>query len=312
MALLNPPQILPNVARVIFRALLGSDEGMTKDELARQVAPRSLPRGDGAPTGPGSKGFDDTLAACATINLIERRDDVIRLHPDLPAVTRDRTLRDARFAPVVLDLVLDDRINHDLWDSSEGARDLTRAISWWLAQDPLDPPLPWNEPLGADVAQDRQLSAGERIFANDTRWGAFDRWATFLGVATRFSHGGKTILMPDPTPSIRHCLPEILPASRMPILDFIEHLARRLPVLDGGEYRRAVEGRMRPEAVLAAADTLSPSLTHALLRLRDERALRLEDLADAPTKVQLARGFGPERTLSHISPPEPTKERHAL
>lgn len=304
MALLNPPQILPNVARVIFRALQGSEEGVTKDDLARQVAPGSLPRGEGATPGPGSKGFEDTLTACMTINLTERREDFVRLHPDLPPVAQDRKLREAAFAPLVLDLVLDERINHDLWESTEGARDLTRAIAWWLAQNPLDPPLPWNEAGGADVAQERQITGGERIFSNDTRWGAFDRWATFLGVASRFLRRGKTILMPDPTSAVRPVLAEVLPEARTPILDFTERLAQRLPVLDGGTYRRAVEERMRPDAVLASADALSPSLSHALLRLRDEQLLRLEDLADAPAKVQLARGFGPERTISHVGPPE--------
>jgi hypothetical protein len=159
------------------------------------------------------------------------------------------------------------------------------------------------------VAQERQIIGGDRIFSNDTRWGAFDRWATFLGVASRFPRGSKTILMPDPTNAVRHVLAEVLPESRTPILDFTERLAQRLPVLDGGTYRRAVEERMRPEAVLASTDALSPSLSHALLRLRDEQLLRLEDLADAPTKVQLARGFGPERTISHVAPPERTSRK---
>lgn len=305
MALLNPPQILPNVARVIFRALQGTDDdGISKDDLARQIAPASLPRGEGAATGPGTKGFEDTLTACTTINLVERRDDIVRLHPELPAAARDRRLRESAFVPLVLDLVLDDRINHGLWESTEGARDLTRAIAWWLAQNPLDPPSPWNEPDGADVAQERQMAGGERIFSNDTRWGAFDRWATFLGVASHMPRAGKTILVPDPTLAMRSLLHEVLPESRLPILDFVERLGQRLPVVDGGSFRRAVEERMRPEAVPSSADSLSPSLSHALLRLRDEQLLRLEDLADAPTKVRLAPGFGPERTISHIAPPE--------
>lgn len=305
MALLNPPQILPNVARVIFRALQQADDrGVPKDDLAGLVAPASLPRGEGASPGIGSKGFEDTLNACVTINLIERRDDLIRLHPDLPPVARDRRRREAAFAPLVLDLVLDDRINHDLWGSTEGARDLTRAIAWWLAQDPLNPPASWNEPGGADVAQERQMSGGERIFSNDTRWGAFDRWATFLGLASHLPRAGKSILVPDPTAAMRGLLSDVLPTARLPILEFLEQLAERLPVVDGGSYRRSVEERMRPESVRSSPEALSPSLSHALLRLRDEQLLRIEDLADAPTKIQLAPGFGPERTVSHIAPPE--------
>lgn len=304
MALLNPPQILPNVARVIYRSLPVDDQGISRDDLAKAIAPASLPRGEGAQPGTGSKGFDDTLTACITVGLVERRDDVLRLHPDLPEAARDRRQREAALVPTMLDLVLDDRVNHGLWDSTEGARDLTRALGWFLAQDTLNPPAAWNEPEGVDIAQERQFAGDDRIFSNDTRWGAFDRWATFLGLATHLPKGGKSILIPDPTPALRRVLPEILPTSRQPILEFVETLSQRLPVVDGGALRRSVEERMRPEAVLATGDLLSPSLTHALLRLRDERLITLEDLADAPAKVRLAAGFGPERTVSHISSPD--------
>jgi hypothetical protein len=83
----------------------------------------------------------------------------------------------------------------------------------------------------------------------------------------------------------------------------IEELGRRVPVLDGGPYRREVESRMKPEAVRSAADLLSASLAHALLRLRDERVIVLEDLADAPLKVRLPEKFGSERTITHVSLP---------
>lgn len=301
MALLNPPQILPNVARVLYRALHAADaSGLSRDDLAKAVAPASLPRGDGAPSGAGSKALDDTIAACITIGLIERQDDQLGLHPGLPAAARDRRHWDAALPSIVLDLVLDERLNHGLWESTEGARDLTRALAWFLGQDTLAPPAAWNEPNGADIAQERQVTGTERIFSNDTRWGAFDRWVTFLGLGTRLPREGKSLLVPDPTSALRSVLPELSTAARQPVLDFTEAVGRRLPVLDGGIYRRAIEERMRPEAVLAAEDLLSPSLAHALLRLRDERLLTLEDLADAPAKVRLPIGFGPERTISHV------------
>ena len=93
----------------------------------------------------------------------------------------------------------------------------------------------------------------------------------------------------------------MLAANRQEVAPFVEELGRRIPVLDSGTYRREVEERMRPDAVIASADQLSPSLTHTLLRLRDERVLVIEDLADAPMKMRLAEGYGPERTLTHLS-----------
>jgi hypothetical protein len=302
MALLNPPQILPNVARVLFRALQAA-EGfeLSREELAKAVAPAALPRGEGATPGEGSKGFDDTLSACVTIGLLQRDGDAIRLHPDLPESARDRRRRDNDLQVLMRDLVLRESVNYGLWDSTEGARDLTRALAWYMAQNPLRPPGPWNEPTGVDVVQERQFAAGERVFSNDTRWGAFDRWMTFLGFGRHLPRDSKVVLVPDPTEVLRHVMPSVLSQERQEIGSVIEELGRRMPVLDGGSYRREVEARMRPEAVQSSAESLSPSLTHALLRLRDAHAIVLEDLADAPLKIRLPDGFGPERTITHAS-----------
>lgn len=312
MALLNPPQILPAVARVLFRALQAADGfGLPRAELARSVAPSTLPRGEGTATGDGSKGFDDTLTACLTIGLFDRDGDMIRLHFELPDHARDRRQRDHHFRAMVRDLVLREALNYGLWDSSEEARDLTRALAWYLAQNPLRPPAPWNEPNGVDVAQERQFGAGERVFSNDTRWGAFDRWATFLGFGHHLPRDAKTVLIPDPTEVIRHVLPTVLTEQRVEISKVIEELGHRIPVLDGGTYRRQVEERMRPEAVQSGGELLSPSLAHALLRLRDERFIVLEDLADAPLKVRLPERFGPERTITHASLASPAGGKRA-
>jgi hypothetical protein len=302
MPLLNPPQILPAVARVLFRALKAADGfGLPRAELAKSVAPASLARGTDSAPGDGSKGFDDTLTACVMIGLFDRDGDMIRLHPELPGYTRDRRQGDHHFRPLVRDLILRDALNYGLWDSTEGARDLTRALAWYLAQDPLQPPASWNEPGGVDIAQERQFISGERIFSNDTRWGAFDRWATFLGFGRSLPRAGKTVLVPDPTEAIRHAVPSVLTTQLLEIGVVIEELGHLIPVLDGGTYRRDVEARMKQEAVLSGDDLLSPSLAHALLRLRDERIIILEDLPDASLKVRLPEHFGPERTVTHAS-----------
>jgi hypothetical protein len=311
MALLNPPQILPSVAWVLFRALQAADGfALPRDELAKSVAPAALPRGKDAAPGPGTKGFDDTLTAGLMIGLFDRDDDTICLHRGLPDGVLDQRRRDQQFRPLVRDLILRDAVNHGLWDSSEGARDLTRALAWFLAQNPLRPPGPWNELDGADVAQERQFGTDEVVFSNDTRWGAFERWSKFLGFSSHLPRGSgsrlpqdkdKDVLVPDPTEVIRHAVPSVFTAQRQEIGIVIEELGQKIPVLDGGSYRREVEARMKPEAVRGTAEELSPSLTHALLRLRDERVIVLEDLADAPLKVRLPQGFGPERTITHAS-----------
>lgn len=301
MAVLNPPQILPNVAAVLFRTIRAADGfELTREDLERTVAPAALPRGEAAASGPGSRGLDDTLTACVVLGLLERDGDLVRLHPQLPDDVRDRR-REPDLRRLLNDLVLAEELNFGLWESTEGARDLTRALAWYLAQDPLRAPGAWNEPNGVDVVQESQFAAGERVFSNDTRWGAFDRWCYFLGFGVRVPRENKNVLLPDPTQPIRDVLAEVVTGGRTEIAAFVEELGRRLPVLDSGAYRREVEARMRPDAVIASTDQLSPSLAHALLRLRDERLLVIEDLADAPMKMRLPEGFGPERTVTHVS-----------
>jgi len=301
MALLNPPQILPNVAAVLLRTVRGSEgQQISREELERAAAPSALQRGEGGASGPGSKGFDDTLTACIVIGLFERNGDVIGLDPRLSDNVRDRR-KEPDPRRLLRELVLAEQLNFGLWDSAEGARDLTRALAWYLAQDPLRSPGGWNEQGGVDLVQEAQFAAAERVFSNDTRWGAFTRWATFLGFAVRLPRETKTVLVPDPTVAVRDVAAALLSSGRVEINAFVEELGRTLPVLDGGEYRRSVESRMRPDAVAASTDQLSPSLAHALLRLRDERFLVIEDLADAPMKMRLPRGFGPERTVTHVS-----------
>ena len=310
MALLNPPQILPNVAAVLLRAVRAAEgHQVARAELARAVAPSALQRGEGDASGPGSKGFDDTLTACIVIGLFER-DGVIRLDPRLPDDVGDRR-KEPNPRRLLRELVLAEQLNFGLWDSTEGARDLTRALAWYLAQNPLWSPGGWNEEGGVDLVQEAQFTASERVFSNDTRWGAFTRWATFLGFAVRIPRGTKTVLVPDPTAAIRDVAATLLSSERSEINVFVEELGRTLPVLDGGDYRRAVESRMRPDAVAASTDQLSPSLAHALLRLRDERFLVIEDLADAPTKMRLPGGFGPERTLTHLSLEQRDRKRRS-
>lgn len=311
MALLNPPQILPNVAAVLLRAVRGSEgQQVSREELEGAVAPSALQRNEGGASGPGSKGFDDTLTACVVIGLFERDGDVIRLDPRLPDDVGDRR-KEPDPRRLLRDLVLAEQLNFGLWDSTEGARDLTRALAWYLAQDSLRSPGGWNEQGGVDLVQEAQFAASERVFSNDTRWGAFTRWATFLGFAVRIPRETKTVLVPDPTTAIRDVAATLLRSGRTEINAFVEELGRRLPVLDGGAYRLAVEARMRPDAVAASSDQLSPSLAHALLRLRDERFLVIEDLADAPTKMRLPGGFGPERNMTHLSLQNDGKGRRA-
>jgi hypothetical protein len=75
--------------------------------------------------------------------------------------------------------------------------------------------------------------------------------------------------------------------------EFIERLGEAVPVLDRGTYRLFVENNWQRPA--PAQRRLSPPLTDALERLRNDSELVFEDRSDAP---RVARTDG--TTFSHV------------
>src|SRR3954447_7900326 len=78
----------------------------------------------------------------------------------------------------------------DPWSIAEGeaktsgARDLSRAFSWFLAQDALGEPLRWADNVeGLQAVQFATTQNDEWALINDNRWNPFVRWAPALGLA---------------------------------------------------------------------------------------------------------------------------------
>lgn len=305
MALLNPPQILPNVLRLLVRTLQRADGStMTVEDLAHLTAPASL--ASNADARDGSKGFDDTLTACVAIGIANRDSGSVALSEELSWV-RDRQLSDEHLRMHLADRIFDESLNEDLWASSEGARDLTRALSWHLLQDPLQPPRGWTDGQdGVDAVELRQFSTEDRVFSNDTRWGAFQRWSKFLGFGRdqpyMLPDGRtlKTVLVPDPTEALRRVLDTALDSEPLEITIAIERLRSRIPVLDGGTYCQRVRERMRQNSE-ARSDVIAPAVAHALRRLEVGGQIVLTNLADAPRRMTMPDGSDAGRTVSHVA-----------
>jgi hypothetical protein len=305
MALLNPPQILPNVLRVLVRTLQGADGfTMSFDDLAHLTAPKALtPNADATD---GSKGFDDTLTACVSMGITNRDGTTVTLSEELSWV-RDRGVSDEHLRMHLTDRVLNDSLNEGLWESSEGARDLTRALSWHLLQDPLSPPRGWSDgPDGVDAVELRQFSGEDRVFSNNTRWGAFQRWSKFLGFSRdltyvlRDGRTLKTVLLPDPTEAIRRVLADMLDTQPQEISVLMGRLTNRIPVLDGGTYCQQVSERMTQHAQ-RGTDAMAPAIAHALRRLEVNDVIVLTNLADAPRRMSMPDESGTGRAVSHVA-----------
>jgi hypothetical protein len=177
------------------------------------------------------------------------------------------------------------------------ASDLTRALAWALSQDPYH--LTSLAGGGELISFAREQAIEPDIFANETRWPAFAEWAHFLGLAVPGL--GNALIIVTPARAIRSRLTKTSTAP-VRIKDFIGQLAERLPILDGGSYRVALDGQVGRPWRSIAANEISPALSLALLQLRHEGSLRLVNLADAPMRMDLlGRGGRVLESVTHVA-----------
>jgi len=161
-------------------------------------------------------------------------------------------------------------------------RDLARALAWFLAQDAWDPPPAFERVQGsAENRQARQLPGGPQL-VNSTKWPSLCRWAVFLGLGAPDPIDPRRVV-PDPTAAVRE---ELQAADRdtCSAREFVEFLAARCPVLDGGSIRVTVtELVVQSELPWEHDDAvISPSLSMAIVRLEHEGMLVPERRADTP------------------------------
>ena len=192
-------------------------------------------------------------------------------------------------AEVVRNIVLAKENNQRFWDKEENkAADFCRAAAWMLAQD-IYAFCP-NSYSQVEPKALEQASSGDAIFfQNDTRWTGYVSWSTFLGFGRSDSGKASGGYIIDPTPALRQPAIDLLPQKEeVAINEFLDGLARAVPVIDGGDYRLMVEEKLRKERWKApATGELSTSLSRALLRLRNAGEIRLESLSDAQGQAKL-------------------------
>jgi hypothetical protein len=144
------------------------------------------------------------------------------------------------------------------------------------------------------------MKPGRFVFLNDTRWAGLRDWARFFG----FANGDDGTIFFDPTQAIGSELPALFkPGENLAALDFINRLANKLPVLDGGSFRIEMEEALRPEKwAVPPVGYLSTSLSFALRRLQKLGVLGLTTLADAESKFTLMRQGGSVwESFTHVS-----------
>ncbi|RPE31819.1 protein DpdG [Kitasatospora cineracea] len=296
MAVLNPPRSLPGLGRAVISFLNTDRHSWTDDALVEAFKPPGL-NDDKTSAG----GVQDTLSAFRAIGMLSRdKNGVI-------TVTEGEhsrgSLTQAQFRRALQRRVLDLSRDGDPWNvtagdaHTSGARDLLRALSWFLAQDPLGRPLSWLE--NVQTLQQAQFRTSDKetwAVTNDTRWHAFSRWAKALGLASPSLLRSAPGLVPLPVVAIDDVLDE-LPDGRMTIVDFLAHLAVKLPVLHGGSVRTALVDTWLAEDPDpgVSADCADSSVGQALRILEERGRVVFSTLPDA-TGIRLLPSDGNRHT----------------
>lgn len=264
---------LPNVLLVLYSTVAHAKSPLTISEVINAVAPTGMVADPGKArvtlnrwTELGMFQVDD---ASECVALAEAPKTEMRNELDIVRATRIAARRSA----------LSEVNNADLW-ARENARaaDLTRSLTWLLAQDVYR--VDFSDIQSLEL---KQIANDElRLMQNDTRKNGLQFWGHFLGFIRQ--PGGGDV---DPTLAIRETLPDCIGAGEeMPATEFVERLAHHLPVLDGGVYRIAVETQLERDALPRLQEgQLSTSLSRAMFSLMFDQTLQFENRSDVGRSV---------------------------
>jgi hypothetical protein len=264
---------LPNVLVVLYAAVARAKSPPSRDELLEMVAPAGV--------------IDPTMAR-QTLNrwtelgLFTQDESSVTLASPPESDMKDEAEMLQAVRRAARRCALSEANNPDLWArQSARAADLTRSLAWLMAQDVYSLRFRDVEALELSQIADDDV----RLMQNDTRRNGLQFWGHFLGFVRQ--PGGGDV---DPTVAIRETLAEcITPGDEMPAVEFVERLAAKLPVLDGGTYRTAVEARLERQALPdLQTGQLSTSLSRAFFSLMIDETLEFENKADVGRSVVLS------------------------
>ncbi|MET7339427.1 protein DpdG [Nonomuraea sp. NPDC005650] len=278
MTLINVSASLPTAMWAAIRMFSTPTARYQVDELLLLLSPTSVFRTkEDSKEKPPARRALDTLQ---DLGILEKSSDEIGLsaeHQELAGAALRTYLDRLRIACLAA--------KHNdglLGQTDRGALDLTRALVWFLAQDPLGPPLGWTEvqPLQSSVNW-----ASGLVFSNSTRWNLFSYWAPALGFAGQHSVLGDDAartLIPDCTTAVQATVERLWPAEALlEAEEFVAHLSAELPVLPEGQYARQLGiSTDDPKKV-------STVLSLALLRGHDEGWISLIRRQDSQRDVVL-------------------------
>lgn len=266
MSLLHTVESVPSRVRGLFSYLLTLEGGIAQGDLVRTLSPQILHD--------NQQCARKTIEEAQELELIEiNQDKIVTLHTELQVDERDpknRSLASEMLPSIITRLAFTKPNNIKNYN-------LGQAIAWVLTRSLFDKPLDWNQ-------AENELGKGHPLGLNDVRFGNLAHWITYLGFARE--EGTTTTLVADPTIAVRRGLKTVLSdQSTKDLSTVIQTLANKLSVIDGGNHNVDL---LKNNPNLAAVDgQVSPSLSIALLRLKEEGFIKLEHRSDSPAPKTL-------------------------
>lgn len=258
MALLNPPDILPEAMRYLVRALLALRQPQAdRDELVGMIAPpglteamESLSAGvadtaeaepDDLRTG-GMIIAEASLDALRSLRLVEQDGSRIALSETVAALWKKPSdVTAGGMCRLLLDAALLAAVPEAPYGETSGSTDLAQAVVLLHAVE--QPLLPFDRfesgRSGRAFAEWESACCGpDRTktwpVPNSPQWLPFRRWAPYLGLARAVGTSG---LIPDASEALIRRLAALQPGDYH-IEDFVGRCALAVPVLDGGALWR--------------------------------------------------------------------------
>jgi hypothetical protein len=313
MALLNPPDILPEAMRFLVRVLLAfREQELDRSELISLVAPRGLTEAmDSVAVGDANLSSADpddlrtggsiiagaSLDGLRTLGLVEQNGNRIKL---AGAAARWKAPSDASpdgMCRVLLDAII--QIGDS--DVSRGIGDLIQAlVLLHTAEQPLRPFDTFESGAGATGRgfADRQAEALGPVrkdiwpVPNQEQWQPLRRWASYLGLARSVGTAG---VIPDASEALIRRLPAITPGG-YDVRDFVGRCASAVPILDGGKLQTGHDPLYEGDHAV-----LSGGLSISLLQLEADGFLTMEQRSDAVGRTLRLRADGSaDRTVTTV------------
>lgn len=294
MALLNPPDILPEAMRFLVRALVALPKAEAeREELLSLVAPRGLTEAmDLVATGaadPSDADPDDlraggsiiagaSLDALRMLGMVEQSGNRIQL----ASAEAERWKNPAAVTPRSMFQVLVDRLVQMIdSDASSGVGDFVQAlVLLHVAEEPLRPFDRFESSATSRagrsfaIRQEQVLGSDRKGWPipNREQWLSFRRWASYLGLARAVGSSG---LIPDASEALAYRLPALAPGD-YDVRDFAARCASAVPFLNGGDLHFGLDSQHEGDHAI-----LSGGLTVSLLQLEAHGFLTLERRSDA-------------------------------